>query len=65
MEEWMEDEDHLEKLESTGLRASDRRILLTYWLAKAAKKPLQEMPNGNILSTLALSLLLIDPGMTC
>ena len=40
MEEWMENENNLEKWESKGLTASDRRILLTHWLANAAKKTL-------------------------
>jgi hypothetical protein len=53
----MEDEDDLEKWESKELTSSDLKILLTNWLAKSANKTLQEIPNGNILSTLALSLL--------
>ena len=37
---WKEDEDDLEKWESKGLTGSDRRILFTHWLAKAAKQTL-------------------------
>jgi hypothetical protein len=41
MEEWMEDDNKLEKWESRSLTASDRRIL--HWLAKAVKKTQQEI----------------------
>jgi len=63
MEEWMEDDNKLEKWESRSLTASDRRIL--HWLAKAVKKTLQEISKGIFFCKLALSLLLTNAAMTC
>ena len=41
LEEWLDDEDNLEKWESNKLTASDRRILLAHWFYKASMKALQ------------------------
>ena len=44
-DEWLQDDDNLERWESTtrgtALSASDRRILLAHWFNKAVKKALQ------------------------
>ena len=42
MDAWLEDDDSLEKWESNGLTASDRRVLLTLWTAAAWKKVVAE-----------------------
>ena len=41
LDEWLDDEDNLEKWESNKLTASDRRILLAHWFYKASMKALQ------------------------
>ena len=41
LDEWLDDEDNLEKWESNTLTASDRRILLAHWFYKASMKALQ------------------------
>lgn len=38
MDKWLDDDDNLEKWEGNSLSASDRRVLLTHWLAAAWKK---------------------------
>ena len=38
LDDWLEDDDNLEKWEGQELTAGDRRILMTHWLAKAVKK---------------------------
>ena len=35
LDEWLEDDDNLEKWESNEFSASDRRILLAQWYCKA------------------------------
>ena len=37
-EEWLEDPDHLQQWEAQTISAGDRRILITLWLAEAAKR---------------------------
>ena len=41
LDEWLDDEDNLDKWESNTLTASDRRILLAHWFYKASMKALQ------------------------
>ena len=45
MDEWLEDDNNLERWESTergtALSASDRRILLAHWYLKAVHKALE------------------------
>ena len=41
MDEWLDDEDNLEKWESNSLMASDRRILLANWYYKATLQALE------------------------
>ena len=41
MDEWLDDEDNLEKWESNSLTASDRRILLAHWYYKATVQALE------------------------
>ena len=41
LDEWLDDEDNLEKWESNKLTASNRRILLAHWFYKASMKALQ------------------------
>ena len=41
MDEWLDDDDNLEKWEGNGLTASDRRILLANWYYCAVNKALQ------------------------
>jgi hypothetical protein len=38
MDEWLDDDDNLEKWEDNSLTASDRRVLLTHWTAAAWAK---------------------------
>ena len=37
-EEWLEDPDHLQQWEAQTISAGDQRILITLWLAEAAKR---------------------------
>ena len=41
MDEWLDDDDNLERWEDNSLTASDRRILLGTWYYKACKKALE------------------------
>ena len=41
MDEWLDDDDNLEKWEDNGLTASDRRILLANWYYRAVNKAMQ------------------------
>ena len=53
LDEWLDDEDNLEKWESNKLTASDRRILLAHWFYKASMKALQgEAKRKSTSSTL-------------
>jgi hypothetical protein len=42
MDKWLDDDDNLEKWESNSLSASDRRVLLTHWVAAAWKKTISK-----------------------
>ena len=41
MDEWLEDDDNLDKWESNTLTAKDRRVLLANWYFKAVNKALE------------------------
>ena len=41
LDDWLNDEENLEKWESNSLTASDRRILMATWFSKACKQALQ------------------------
>jgi hypothetical protein len=41
MDEWLDDDDNLERWEDNSLTASDRRVLLGTWYYKACNKALQ------------------------
>ena len=41
MDEWLDDDDNLEKWEDNKMSASDRRILMACWYTKAVKKALE------------------------
>ena len=41
MDEWLDDDDNLEKWENNGLTASDRRVLLANWYYKACTRALK------------------------
>ena len=41
LDEWLDDDDNLDKWTSNQLTASDRRILLACWYDKAVKKALE------------------------
>jgi hypothetical protein len=62
MEEWMED---YENFESQSLTASDRRILLTPGLAKAAKKTLIGDSKWKYFEHTGARISANGPGVTC
>ena len=41
MDEWLDDDDNLQKWEDNKLTASDRRILLACWYSKAVERALE------------------------
>ena len=41
LDEWLDDDDNLQKWEDNKLTASDRRILLACWYSKAVERALE------------------------
>ena len=41
LDEWLDDDDNLEKWEDNKMSASDRRILLATWYSKAVQRALE------------------------